>query len=54
LKAHNLSPFHSKVPVELETVINYKEMPKEYLSRAIPKGRKMIKWAPFAVIAQKF
>ncbi|MHA6726014.1 YolD-like family protein [Macrococcoides caseolyticum] len=54
LKAHNLNPFHPKVPVELETVTNYKEMPKEYLSRAIPEGRKMIKWAPFATMPQQF
>ncbi|PKE11131.1 hypothetical protein CW685_08510 [Macrococcoides caseolyticum] len=54
LKAHNLNPLHPKVPVELETVTNYKEIPGEYLSRNIPEGRKMIKWAPFATMPQQF
>jgi len=54
LKAHNLNPLHPKVLVELETVTNYKEIPGEYLSRNIPEGRKMIKWAPFATVPQQF
>lgn len=34
--------------------LNYKRRPKDTLKRDIPKGRGMIKWAPFATMPQQY
>lgn len=42
------NPNHPTIPDEYKNKTNYKNIPKEYLERKIPKGRGMIKWQPFA------
>ncbi|WP_218696819.1 YolD-like family protein [Mammaliicoccus sciuri] len=39
-------------PYKYET--DYRKIPKKYLNRDIPEGRKMIKWAPFATMPQQY
>ncbi|RAK47704.1 hypothetical protein BHX94_12640 (plasmid) [Macrococcoides bohemicum] len=45
---------HPTVPYHLIKETNYKKIPRKYLERNIPKGRGMIKWAPFATIPQQY
>lgn len=54
MKAHNLNVNHPTVPEHLIEEINYKNVPSQYLERNIPKGRGMIKWAPFATMPQQY
>ena len=35
-------------------VMDYRDMPRESLNSNIPKGRGMIKWAPFATMPEQF
>lgn len=35
-------------------VMDYRDMPQESLNSNIPKGRGMIKWAPFATMPEQF
>ncbi|WP_436887565.1 YolD-like family protein [Mammaliicoccus sciuri] len=39
-------------PYKYET--DYRNIPNHYLQRNIPKGRGMIKWAPFATMPQQY
>ena len=39
-------------PYKYET--DYRKIPNHYLQRNIPKGRGMIKWAPFATMPQQY
>ncbi|MEX6218908.1 YolD-like family protein [Mammaliicoccus sciuri] len=39
-------------PYKYET--DYRKIPKQYLNSNIPKGRTMIKWAPFASVPQQY
>lgn len=54
MKAHNLNVNHPTVPENLIEETNYKNIPIQYLERNIPKGRGMIKWAPFATMPQQY
>lgn len=54
MKAHNLNSMHPTVPDYLIEETNYKNIPVHYLERNIPKGRGMIKWAPFATMPQQY
>lgn len=54
MKVHNRNELHPSVPIDLENVSDYKKMPREYLSAEIPKGRGMVKWAPFATMPQQY
>lgn len=54
LKVHNINEMHPTVPYYLIKETNYKKIPRKYLERNIPKGRGMIKWAPFATIPQQY
>ena len=51
---HNVNPNHPTVPPIYENETNYKKIPREYLCTRIPKGRGMIKWAPFATMPQQY
>lgn len=48
------NPMHPKIPDEYKNETNYKKIPKQYLSRDIPRGRGMIKWTPMATMPQLF
>ncbi len=39
-------------PYKYET--DYRKIPSKYLNKDIPKGRKMIKWQPFATMPQQY
>ncbi|WP_239454543.1 YolD-like family protein [Mammaliicoccus sciuri] len=39
-------------PYKYET--DYRKIPKKYLNKDIPEGRKMIKWQPFATMPQQY
>lgn len=54
MKYHNLNPHHPHVPAHIIEETNYKNIPIQYLERNIPKGRGMIKWAPFATMPQQY
>lgn len=54
LKVHNINEMHPTVPYHLIKETNYKKIPRKYLESNIPKGRGMIKWAPFATIPQQY
>ncbi|MCO4096977.1 YolD-like family protein [Macrococcus canis] len=54
MKAHNINVNHPIVPKEFENETNYKKIPSEYLSRDIPRGRGMVKWAPMATMPQLY
>lgn len=54
MKYHNLNPHHPHVPADIIEETNYKNIPIQYLERNIPKGRGMIKWAPFATMPQQY
>ncbi|MFC6118414.1 YolD-like family protein [Macrococcoides bohemicum] len=54
MKVHNINEMHPTVPYHLIKETNYKKIPRKYLERNIPKGRGMIKWAPFATIPQQY
>ncbi len=43
---------HLPEPYKYET--DYRKIPNHYLQRNIPKGRGMIKWAPFATMPQQY
>lgn len=53
MKYYN-NPNHPTIPEEYRHETNYKNIPKEYLSRDIPKGRGMIKWSPFATAPKQY
>lgn len=54
MKVHNLNINHPTVPEHLDEETNYRNIPPQYLERNIPKGRGMIKWAPFATMPQQY
>nr|WP_263313951.1 YolD-like family protein [Mammaliicoccus sp. Marseille-Q6498] len=42
------------VPEEFQSETDYRNIPRKYLNPIIPKGRGMIKWAPFATMPEQF
>lgn len=54
MNCHNLNPTHPLVPSYLIEETDYRKIPLQYLERNIPKGRGMIKWAPFATMPQQY
>ncbi|WP_414049760.1 YolD-like family protein [Macrococcus animalis] len=54
MKVHNLNDMHPTVPDYLIEETDYRNIPVQYLQRNIPKGRGMIKWAPFATMPQQY
>ncbi|QNR07837.1 YolD-like family protein [Macrococcoides canis] len=54
MNCHNLNPTHPQVPSYLIEETDYRNIPFQYLERNIPRGRGMIKWAPFATMPQQY
>lgn len=42
------------IPKEFKDETDYRNIPREYLNSNIPKGRGMVKWQPFATLAEQF
>lgn len=42
------------IPDKYKQETDYRKIPREYLSKDIPMGRGMIKWAPFATLPEQF
>ncbi|RIP33183.1 YolD-like family protein [Staphylococcus gallinarum] len=42
------------IPKEYQYETDYRKIPREFLNPDIPKGRGMVKWAPFATLPEQF
>lgn len=42
------------IPDKYKQETDYRKIPREYLSKNIPMGRGMVKWAPFATLPEQF
>ncbi|WP_204171654.1 YolD-like family protein [Staphylococcus sp. GDY8P100P] len=42
------------IPDKYKNETDYRKIPREYLTQSIPKGRGMVKWAPFATLPEQF
>ncbi|GAA6826193.1 YolD-like family protein [Staphylococcus sp. 18_1_E_LY] len=42
------------IPDKYKKETDYRKIPREYLSKDIPMGRGMVKWAPFATLPEQF
>mgnify|MGYP007027846935 FL=1 len=38
------------IPDKYKNETDYRKIPREYLTQSIPKGRGLVKWAPFATL----
>ncbi|GGI41844.1 YolD-like family protein [Mammaliicoccus stepanovicii] len=45
---------NSNMPDEYKNEPDFRNIPREYLNPRIPKGRGMIKWAPFATMPEQY
>lgn len=49
-----MNPLNPNLPKEFQYESDYRNIPKHLLNKNIPKGRGMMKWAPFATMPQQF
>ncbi|ULG70892.1 YolD-like family protein [Macrococcus brunensis] len=49
-----MNPLNPNLPKEYEYETDYRNIPQHLLNKNIPKGRGMIKWAPFATMPEQF
>lgn len=49
-----MNPLNPNLPKEYQFESDYRNIPQHLLNKNIPKGRGMIKWAPFATMPQQF
>lgn len=42
------------LPLQYQQETDYHKIPREYLKTNIPKGRGIVKWAPFATLPEQF
>ncbi|MBA8761243.1 YolD-like family protein [Staphylococcus coagulans] len=42
------------LPTAYQSETDYRKIPRQYLNTSIPKGRGIVKWAPFATLPEQF
>ncbi|PWZ98103.1 YolD-like family protein, partial [Staphylococcus pseudintermedius] len=42
------------LPTAYQSETDYRKIPRQYLNTRIPRGRGIVKWAPFATLPEQF